>query len=103
MDQNRAAGGGAPRLPQQINVGLPLSILVFGGIAVLTLLLGSISPQFGFALFVLGLLAAVIVDYMTMPESGGGGGSFETPTLSSPAPAEQQPSSSSSASSSSHR
>ena len=80
MDQNRTG----MRLPQQINVGLPLSIMVFGGFAVLTLLLGSISPQFGFALFVLGLLAAVIVDYMTMPESGGGGGTFETPPLSSP-------------------
>ena len=29
MDQNRT---GVSRLPQQINVGLPLSIMVFGGI-----------------------------------------------------------------------
>jgi len=54
------------RLASQLpaTVGVPFQALVLGGVAILALIVGAFSVGAGFALLVLGLLAALILDFM---------------------------------------
>jgi hypothetical protein len=63
METRRVSLG---NVPQRIEFGLPLAAVVFAAIAVLTLIVGAFSPAVGFAFFVLGLLAAVLVDFSAL-------------------------------------
>jgi uncharacterized protein (DUF58 family) len=59
-------GGMQQRMTQQIPaaVGVPVQVLILAGVAVVAVLVGTISVGAAFALLVLGLLALVIVDYL---------------------------------------
>ena len=57
------------------SVGVPLQVLVLAGVAVVALVIGAFSVAAGFALFVLGLLALVILDFMVTEQGSGGGAS----------------------------
>jgi hypothetical protein len=61
-----STGGTAQRLTQQIPsaVGVPVQALILAGVAVLAVLVGTVSSGAAFAILVLGLLALVIVDYL---------------------------------------
>lgn len=61
-----SSGGSAQRQLQQIPaaVGVPVQVLILAGVALIAILVGTVSVGAAFALLVLGLLALVIVDYL---------------------------------------
>jgi hypothetical protein len=74
------------RLASQLpaTVGVPFQALVLGGVAILALIVGAFSVGAGFALLVLGLLAALILDFMMWQQH-----EERTPaTTSAPVPSE---------------
>jgi hypothetical protein len=91
METRRVSLG---NVPQKIEFGLPLAAVVFAAIAVLTLIVGAFSPAVGFAFFVLGLLAAVLVDFSALRQDSlaGVGGTSEASHRQHAGPADQQPS-----------
>jgi uncharacterized membrane protein len=52
------------------SVGVPLQVLVLAVVAVIALVVGAFSVAAGFALFVLGLLALVILDFRVTEQEG---------------------------------
>lgn len=66
MAETSGAGRSMQAQLQQLPgaVGVPIQVLILAGAAFVAVLVGTVSVGAGFALFVLGLLALVIVDYM---------------------------------------
>lgn len=52
------------------SVGMPLQVLVLAGVAVVAIIIGTVSVAGAFALFVLGLLATVIIDMLVSDQQG---------------------------------
>lgn len=66
MAETSGGGGSTQRQLQQIPaaVGVPTQVLILAGAAIIAVLVGTVSVPAGFALFVLGLLALVIIDHL---------------------------------------